>query len=62
MWEYWSPYSGNVKKPTVHPVSGKYNASFRATRIFPEDPALSGRDLTPLDPQPPAVVREEGEQ
>ena len=65
VWEYWSPYSGNVKNADgtpPHPVSGNYHASFRATRILPDDPALSGRDLTPLAPQPPSVVREEEKQ
>ena len=27
-------------------------ASFRATKIPPDHPALAGRDLKPLDPQP----------
>jgi len=65
VWDYWSPYSGNVtmadgSKP--QPVYEFYYASFRATRILPDDPALAGRDLTPLDPQPPAVEREPDEE
>ena len=64
VWEYWSPYSGNVKMADgspPHPVNEFSYASFRATKILPNDPALTGRDLTPLDPQPPAVEREPDE-
>ena len=64
VWEYWSPYSGNVKMAdgsTPHPVDEFTYASFRATKILPDDPALAGRDLSPLDPQPPAVEREPDE-
>lgn len=50
VWEYWSPYSGGVD------VSGRLknvpNAVFRATKIPPDHPALAGRELKPLDPQP----------
>ncbi len=65
MWEYWSLYSGNVKMADgspPHPVDEFSYASFRATKILPDDPALAGRELTPLDPQPPAVEREPDEE
>ena len=61
VWEYWSLYSGDVKMADgspPHPVDEFSYASFRATKILPDDPALAGRDLSPLDPQPPAVERE----
>ena len=31
-------------------------AAFRATKLLPDHPALQGRDLTPLDPQPPVLA------
>lgn len=59
VWEYWSRYSGDVRMAdgsTPHPVDKFHYAAFRATKILPDDPALAGRDLAPLDPQPPAVL------
>ena len=55
VWEYWDPYSGDVRMPdgsTPHPVGEATHAVFRATRIAPDHPALRGLDLQPLDPQP----------
>jgi hypothetical protein len=46
VWEYWSPYGRDMG---ANPFS-----LFRATRIPPEHPALHGRDLRPLNPQPAA--------
>jgi hypothetical protein len=57
-WEYWTPYSGEVFMPEgVRPQPAGFNvfAIFRATRIPPEHPALAGRELKPLDPQPPII-------
>jgi len=49
VWEYWSPYSGEF-------LSGNGAANpfsiFRAIRIPDDHPALRGRALGPLDPQP----------
>jgi hypothetical protein len=52
VWEYRNPYHGGV--PGWHPPATKDvpYASFRATKIPPDHPALVGRDLRPLDPQP----------
>jgi uncharacterized repeat protein (TIGR01451 family) len=47
VWEYWSPYAG----PTGG--SGNVFSLFRATKIRPDHPGLAGRDLRPMDPQPP---------
>lgn len=61
VWEYWSVYSGNVKNADgtdPHPVYEFDYAAFRAMRILPEHPGLAGRELAPLDPQPPPVERE----
>jgi hypothetical protein len=50
VWEFWSPYTGSLGGP-----QGKANpwALFRAMRIPASHPALKGRSLPPLEPQPP---------
>jgi hypothetical protein len=50
VWEFWSPYTGGLGGP-----QGKANpyALFRAIRVPAGHPALKGRTLRPLDPQPP---------
>ena len=61
VWEYWTPYSGNVRMPDgspPHPVGENTYAVFRATKVSVDHPALTGRDLSPLDPQPEAVIPE----
>lgn len=58
VWDYSTIYSGNIRNPDgsfPHPVGKATYAVFRAARILPDHPALSGRDLKPLSPQPPAV-------
>ncbi len=58
VWEYWNPYSGEPTLPH-HELLAKSNAAlymaFRATKIEPDHPALAGRDLSPLDPQPAPI-------
>jgi hypothetical protein len=59
VWEYKSIYSGNIRNPDgspPHPVGKATHAAFRATKIPPDHPALAGRTLRPLDPQPPIVL------
>ena len=59
VWEYWDPRQGQVRLPDgspPHPVDEFTHAVFRATRIPPDHPALAGRDLEPLDPQPPIEI------
>ena len=56
VWEYWDPHSGEVRMPdgsTPHPVGNFTYAVFRAAKIALDQPAVAGRDLVPLDPQPP---------
>ena len=58
VWEYWTLYSGNIRTPdgaTPHPVGKSTYAVFRAAKIPPGHPGLAGRDLKPMDPQPPPV-------
>ena len=55
LWEYRDPYSGDVRMPDgspPHPVGEFPYAVFRATPIAADHPALAGRTLVPLDPQP----------
>jgi hypothetical protein len=64
VWEYWSPFSGEVRMPDgSHPQPGApfMYAAFRATFIRADHPALCGRLLSPLDPQPPPSVLYEAE-
>ncbi len=62
VWEYWDPHSGQVRMAdgsTPHPVHGDTYAVFRATKIPSDHPALKGRELQPLDPQPPVFTAED---
>ena len=59
VWEYATPYSGNVRLPDgspPHPVGESTYAVFRATKVPVDHPALAGRNLAPLDPQPEIVT------
>ena len=56
VWDYRDAHSGDVRMPdgsTPHPVGEFTYAVFRITRISADDPALAGKTLQPLDPQPP---------
>jgi hypothetical protein len=56
VWEYRNPFSGDVRNSDGSmPQPGLDEnpfAVFRATRIPADDPALAGRRLAPLAPQP----------
>jgi hypothetical protein len=59
VWEYWDPYSGKVRAADggqPQPVGKNTYAVFRAAKIPPEHPALAGRELRPVDPQPQAAA------
>ena len=58
VWEYLSPFRGEIRKPNgdPHPVKPFVYTLFRSTFIPADHPALAGRDLAPLDPQPTAFV------
>jgi hypothetical protein len=65
VWEYGTPYSGHVTNSDgsfPHPVGDATYAVFRATKIPTDHPALAGRDLTPLDPQPEILPPPEPEE
>jgi len=47
VWEYWAPYSGQVRQADgtlPQPVGSNTYAVFRAAKIPPQHPALAGRD------------------
>jgi hypothetical protein len=59
VWSYMTPYGGYLTNPdgtSPHPAGPLVYATFRATHIPADHPGLAGRDLKPLDPQPPAYV------
>jgi hypothetical protein len=49
VWEYQNPYSGDAPNPNGDPPY----AIFRATFIPADHPAVAGKELEPLAPQPP---------
>ncbi|MEW6366392.1 MAG: aryl-sulfate sulfotransferase [Acidobacteriota bacterium] len=51
VWTYHNPFSGDAPNPSGDPP----RSVFRATQIPPQHPALLGRTLKPLDPQPPLL-------
>ena len=59
LWDYMTPYAGYVINPdgtTPQPTGHFIYATFRSTHIASEHPALSGKTLTPLRPQPPVYT------
>jgi len=55
IWDYWTPYSGDARMPDgtfPQPVGPLIYATFRATHISIDHPAVAGKSLLPLDPQP----------
>ncbi|HEV7330511.1 MAG TPA: aryl-sulfate sulfotransferase [Flavisolibacter sp.] len=58
VWEYMNPYRGEIRKPNGDPVSPMpmTHSAFRATFIPADHPALAGKKLEPLNPQPKAFV------
>ncbi|MCA6075507.1 aryl-sulfate sulfotransferase [Fulvivirga sedimenti] len=55
VWDYWSPYIGQWKLPDgtpPQPVGPFMYAIFRATHIPVDHPAVAGKELQPIDPQP----------
>ena len=54
VWEYLNPYRGNATKPNGDPSNHMpmTYSTFRSTFIPANHPALEGKELMPLDPQP----------
>ncbi|RIA08511.1 arylsulfotransferase ASST [Flavobacteriaceae bacterium MAR_2010_72] len=55
VWEYLSPYRGNIHRPNgdpINPMPFTYSM-FRSNFIPADHPGLKGKVLEPLDPQPP---------
>lgn len=55
VWEYLNPYHGEIRKPNGDPINPMFAPffEFRSTFIPANHPALAGKELKPLDPQPP---------
>ncbi|NND15120.1 MAG: hypothetical protein HKN89_02205 [Eudoraea sp.] len=58
VWEYLVPYRGNIHKPNGDPTDmmPMTYSTFRATFVPADHPALQGKELKPLDPQPEPFV------
>ncbi len=54
VWEYRNPFHGDVGGWVPEGTEQFLYATFRATKFPPDHPGLAGRNLSPLDPQPPA--------
>jgi hypothetical protein len=55
LWDYWTPYSGYVRMKdgtSPQPIGPLVYATFRATHIPLDHPAVKGKTLQPLTPQP----------
>jgi len=63
VWEFWSPTSGDVASPPSGPaIAANPYAVFRATYVAGDHPALRGRNLVPLDPQPRLIPPPGGDE
>jgi len=61
VWEYWTPFAGYVKMKdgtAPQPIGPFVYATFLATHIPIDHPAVKGRTLNPLDPQPEGYKEE----
>lgn len=59
VWEYWNPYFQDVRKEDgtrPQPVGPFVYALFRGTHIPDDHPALAGKTLEPVDPQPEIYI------
>lgn len=58
VWEYANPYHGEIRKPNGDPVSPMFMpySTFRSTFISASHPALVGKELKPIDPQPQPFI------
>jgi hypothetical protein len=64
VWEFWEPYGGMapLADGSFPELSSDSNHSiFRVTKIPPQHPALAGRDLQPVNPQPPTAMEQSSE-
>ena len=56
VWEYRNPFHGEVAGWQPEGTDRFPYASFRATKLAPDHPALAGKELSPLEPKPPVYV------
>lgn len=58
VWEYWNPYNFEYRLPdgtAANPGNIPFQV-FRATHLEPDHPALRGKTLAPLSPQPEPFI------
>jgi len=58
VWEYWNPFNFEYRLPdgtAANPGNIPFQV-FRATHFEPGHPALKGKTLDPLDPQPEPFI------
>lgn len=59
VWDYWNPFAGPITNEFDDNAAGimtpYFYMVFRATKLAPDHPGLSGRNLAPLNPQPAAI-------
>jgi len=56
VWEYLNPYVGEARQLNGDPIGNKGYSQFRSTFIPADHPALAGKKLTPINPQPMPFV------
>ncbi|MBK8504127.1 MAG: aryl-sulfate sulfotransferase [Saprospiraceae bacterium] len=58
IWEYLNPFRGDIREPNGDPVPvmPMTFSMFRSTFIEADHPALAGKELKPLDPQPEVFI------
>jgi len=60
IWDYWNPYRDDIRQTNGDIVNDGpfWYWQFRSTFIPIDHPALVGKELVPLDPQPEIVNME----
>jgi hypothetical protein len=59
LWDYLTPFTDDLKMPDgtgPQPIGNLIYATFRASHIPADHPALIGKDLKPLEPQPAIFI------
>ncbi len=59
VWEYWNPYNDHYRMPdgtVASPIGPFKYMQYRATHIPENFPALAGKELKPISPQPQPFI------
>ncbi|MDH3709244.1 MAG: aryl-sulfate sulfotransferase [Cyclobacteriaceae bacterium] len=62
VWDFWNPYQGDIRQTNGDRINdGPFLYwQFRSTFIPADHPALQGKELKPLDPQPKVLKEKQG--